>query len=192
MTAEPSTTAVRPDDVRAVLATIPDPEMPPVSLVDLGMVEDVHVDGAAAQVDLVPTFTGCPALELIADDVVRGVRAALPSLVDVRVRWRRDVLWTSARITAEGRDKLRAWGIAPPGSGQAVVPVGRLGARPTWARGRDAGAPVVDGSRRAGAGVTCPLCGSDETVQDSPFGAALCRSSHFCQACRNPFDAVKP
>lgn len=172
------TDADRADAVRAVLATIPDPEMPPVTLAELGMVEGVAVAGCRAEIELVPTFTGCPALELIEDDVVRGVREQVDGIDEVAVRWRRDVLWTSERITVAGREKLRAWGIAPPGSGQTVVAVGRLGERPSWT------SPA--------ARVTCPLCGADETVEESPFGAALCRSSHFCQACRNPFDAIKP
>lgn len=162
-------THVGPDDVRAAIARVPDPEMPAVTVADLGMVTDVRVHaepgGARVEVDLVPTFSGCPATHEIRADVAAAV-AALDGVAGVEVRFVRHVTWTPERISAAGREKLRAFGIAPPGSGQgpALVTLG---------------------------GLTCPLCGARDTVGDSPFGPTPCRSTHYCNACRNPFEAIK-
>ncbi len=157
-------TAVTPEEVRAVLGTVPDPEMPPVTIADLGMVVDVRVSGGQVAIDLVPTFSGCPATGVIRADVSRAV-AALEGVTGVTVRFVHDVVWDPERITPAGREKLRAFGIAPPGSGQLLVQIG---------------------------GVRCPLCGSRNTAADSPFGPTPCRSTHFCRDCRNPFEAIKP
>lgn len=151
-------------DVLAVLDTVPDPELPPVSVGDLGMVVDVRVDGDAVTVDLVPTYSGCPATAVIREEVVKAV-GALPGVGGVEVRFVRDVVWDPERITLRGRDRLRSFGIAPPGSGQVLLQIGH---------------------------VTCPVCGSRDTVADSPFGPTPCRSTHYCRACRNPFEAIKP
>jgi ring-1,2-phenylacetyl-CoA epoxidase subunit PaaD len=167
------TVAATAADVRAVLDAVPDPEMPPVTVGDLGMVVDVRVDGDAVAVDLVPTYSGCPATAVIREEVTRAV-GALPGVGAVDVRFVRDVVWEPERITPRGRERLAAFGIAPPGSGQVLL---QIGPRPG-----SAGPP----------GVTCPLCGSRDTVADSPFGPTPCRSTHFCRACRNPFEAIKP
>ena len=98
-------------DVRAALAEVPDPELPVVSVVDLGMVDRVSVDGGRIEVDLLPTFVGCPALEVI-EAAVRERLEALGLPVDVA--FTRRVPWTSDRITGRGRERLRAAGIAPP------------------------------------------------------------------------------
>jgi ring-1,2-phenylacetyl-CoA epoxidase subunit PaaD len=161
-----------------VLDTVPDPEMPAVSVVELGMVVDVRVAGGRAEVDLVPTFSGCPALALIHADVAAAV-ARLDGARAVAVRFVNDVIWTPERITEAGRRKLREFGIAPPGSGQQPHGLG--------------GTALVRLGRRAPAGQTrCPFCGSTDTVVDSPFGPTPCRSTHYCPGCRNPFEAVKP
>ncbi len=150
--------------VRAVLDTVPDPEMPPVSVGELGMVVDVAVEDGRVAIDLVPTFSGCPATAVIREDVAKAV-GTLPGVTGVDVRWVRDVVWDPERITSAGREKLRTFGIAPPGSGQTLLQIG---------------------------GVSCPLCGSRNTVADSPFGPTPCRSTNFCRDCRNPFEAIKP
>ncbi|MDP9405227.1 MAG: phenylacetate-CoA oxygenase subunit PaaJ [Actinomycetota bacterium] len=162
------------DDVRAVLDTVPDPEMPPVTVAELGMVVAVRVrdDGGRirVEVDLVATFSGCPATAVIRADVSRAV-AAIDGVDDVAVRFVTSVVWTPERITLPGRGKLQAFGIAPPGSGQTLLQIGR---------------------RPASGGVVCPLCGSTDTTADSPFGPTPCRSSSYCNACRNPFEVIKP
>ncbi len=154
--------------VRAVLDTVEDPEMPPVSITELGMLVDVQVDGPTVAVELVPTYSGCPALAVIRDSVEAAVRA-VAGVEAVTVTFTNDVVWTPERITEAGRTKLKAFGIAPPGSGQTLLQIGRRSTA-----------------------VTCPWCGSHDTVADSNFGPTPCRSSSYCNSCRNPFEVVKP
>jgi ring-1,2-phenylacetyl-CoA epoxidase subunit PaaD len=160
--------AVSADDVRAVLDTVPDPEMPPVSISELGMVVDVTVEGTHVDVDLVPTYSGCPAIAIIGEDVTAAL-LAMPGVETANVRFINTVVWEPERISPAGRDKLKSFGIAPPGSGQVLL---QIGSRPQM--------------------VTCPLCGSADTVADSQFGPTPCRSSSYCNACRNPFEVIKP
>ncbi len=152
-------------DVRRAVADVPDPELPPVTVGMLGMIHDVRVEDVAVHVELLPTFAGCPATDMIGEDVQAAVRA-IDGVTDVTVRFRFDPPWTSERITAEGHEALRSFGISPPAGG-----------RPT----------VVALSRR----VPCPYCGSDATEMDSPFGPTPCRSIRFCTRCRQPFEAFK-
>ncbi len=159
-----TSTSVTPDDVRAVLDTVPDPEMPPVSVGELGMVVDVRVDGEHVHVDLVPTFSGCPAIAVIREEVEAAL-LAMDGVTSASVAFTNDVVWEPDRIAESGRAKLAEFGIAPPGSGQTLLGIG---------------------------GVTCPLCGSRDTVVDSPFGPTPCRASNYCNACRNPFEVIKP
>ena len=163
-----ATATVAADDILAVLDTVGDPEMPPVSIAELGMVVDVRVAGGQAEIDLVPTYSGCPATAVIRSDVEAAV-AAVPGVETVSVTFISNVVWEPDRISEAGRAKLKAFGIAPPGSGQTLLQIGR----------------------RTEA-VTCPLCGSRDTVADSPFGPTPCRSSSYCNACRNPFEVLKP
>ncbi|MGH8907188.1 MAG: 1,2-phenylacetyl-CoA epoxidase subunit PaaD [Egibacteraceae bacterium] len=153
-----------PQQVRATLDAVADPEMPAVSIGDLGMVVGVRVDGGRVEVDLVATFSACPATALIGHDVAAAV-GELDGVTEVVVRFVQDVVWEPGRISARGREQLRAFGIAPPGSGQALPRIG---------------------------GVRCPLCGSRDTGSDTPFGPTPCRAVHYCRACRNPFEAIKP
>lgn len=138
--------------------------MPPITIGELGMVISVEVDGNTAQIEVIPTFSGCPATAYIGSDITTAAQA-VDGIDTVDVRWRRDIPWGPERITPAGRDKLRQTGIAPPGSGQTLLSIG---------------------------GVRCPYCGSRNTRADSPFGAAPCRSTHSCRDCKTPFDAIKP
>ncbi len=155
------------DDIWAALAKVPDPEIPPVSVVDLGMVHDVHVDGDTARVRFLPTFAGCPALELIG----QSIREAIEQLgfAHVKVEPVFDPAWTTDRITAGGRRKLKEFGLAPPG---------KLNGR------------FVDISMLQK--VACPYCDSRDTTLESTFGPTLCRAIHYCNACRNSFEQFKP
>ena len=161
--------------VREAIASVHDPEIPPLSIVELGIVQDVRITADALAVDLLPTFAGCPALDAIREDVTAALR---PVAGDrrVEVRFLYSPPWTSDRITPEGREALRAFGLTPP-TGHGPAPGGPV--------------PIRLG-RRVPVRVTCPFCGSDETVLESAFGPTLCRSVHFCSACRNPFEAFKP
>lgn len=171
------TTLTLHDEVRDAVEAVADPELPPVTLGMLGMVHDVAVDeGGQVRVELLPTFSGCPATEMIARDVESAV-AAVAGVGDVTVRFRFDPPWTPDRISSEGHDRLREFGIAPPGG-------------PT-------GAPSPQGRVTLPIAATppdprpCPYCGSDDTVRDSDFGPTPCRDVRFCEACQQPFEAFK-
>jgi ring-1,2-phenylacetyl-CoA epoxidase subunit PaaD len=153
--------------VMAALAEVADPEIPVVSIVDLGMVEAVRLQTDRIQVALLPTFVGCPALEAIRS-AVEGRLAVFGRPVDVRFEYR--VPWTSDRITPDGREKLRASGFAPPSPAEADAPI------------------LV----QLMAPVSCPHCGSRRTVLESAFGPTQCRAIYHCTACRQPFEAFKP
>lgn len=151
------------------LAHVPDPEIPAVSVVDMGMVHDVSVDGASVRVTMLPTFTGCPAIDIIKSDVGTAI-AGVEGVDDVAVHTTFEPAWTSDRITPEGRDKLRAFGLAPPDSTGPVLIT-------------EIGLPKQ---------ATCPFCGSTETVNDNAFGPTPCRALYYCTSCRNPFEQFKP
>jgi ring-1,2-phenylacetyl-CoA epoxidase subunit PaaD len=151
------------------LAEVMDPEIPACSIVDLGMVERLEVTDAAVEVDLLPTFVGCPAKDLIGQDVERAVRAVAGDR-DVTVQFVNRPAWTTDRITEHGKAALREYGIAPH-----------------WDR---PGGPTPISLLMA-SGVSCPYCGSTDTVQESAWGPTPCRAAHYCRECRNPFEGFK-
>jgi len=155
-----------PERVWAALAQVEDPEMPVVSIVDLGMVRAVEVDGGAVRVDVTPTFAGCPAFQAIRDAVATRVRGLGATAVTVR-----RVLspaWSSDDMSDAARAKLRAFGLAPPDPHGGLL------------------LPALE------APVACPRCGSLDTELTSAFGSALCREIYTCRACREPFERLKP
>ena len=158
-------------DVWAALAEVPDPEIPVVSVVDLGLVHTVELDGERLRVELLPTFVGCPALELIRRSVAERLAGMAPV---VEVEMTTAVPWTSDRITADGRRKLRESGFAPPGPAAA------------GAEGRPLFATI--GVRPS---ATCPWCGSADTTLENLFGPTLCRTVLWCNRCRQPFEQFK-
>lgn len=172
-----------PIDVRAAmaaLAEVPDPEIPAVSIVELGMVGDVDVGEAGIRVQLFPTFVGCPALEFIRDAVEARLGAlGRPVQVDVSFA----TPWTSDRISPEGREKLRGSGFAPPPhlrEGRALPVLDAPASLPSSSAGTDPDA------------VACPYCGSSRTTLENLFGPTQCRSIYHCADCRQPFEAFKP
>jgi ring-1,2-phenylacetyl-CoA epoxidase subunit PaaD len=152
------------------LAEVPDPEIPVVSVVDLGLVHTVELDGELLRVELLPTFVGCPALELIRRSVADRL-AGLAPRVEVEMTFA--VPWTSDRITPDGRRKLRQSGFAPPG------PAGAGDARPLFAT-----IPMRPTA-------ACPWCGSADTALENLFGPTLCRTVFWCNHCRQPFEQFK-
>ena len=155
--------------VWAALAEVADPEIPAVSVVDMGMIRDVTIEGGVARVVVLPTFTGCPAIAIIERDVAAATRA-VDGVEDVVVETSFDPPWTDSRITEEGRRKLTEFGLAPPtGKGPVLI--------------TEIGLPVV---------ATCPFCGSRDTRNENPFGPTPCRALYYCEACRNPFEQFKP
>ena len=165
-----------------LLAAVPDPEIPVVSVVDLGIVRAVveSPDGSAVTVTLTPTYSGCPATEVIAADV----RAALEASYDVvDVRTVLSPAWTTDWMTDEGRDRLREFGIAPPSLTNVIISGPQIGHRAP-------DHPVVDHvpeDRPEG----CPRCGSTETEELAAFGSTPCKALWRCRDCREPFDHFK-
>ena len=160
-----TTRALTREAVWEALAEVPDPEIPVLSVVDLGLVHTVELDGERLRVELLPTFVGCPALELIRDSVAERLAGRAPR---VEVEMTFAVPWTSDRITADGRRKLRESGFAPPD-----------GSRPLFA------------TRPVRPSATCPWCGSADTSLENLFGPTLCRTVFWCNRCRQPFEQFK-
>jgi ring-1,2-phenylacetyl-CoA epoxidase subunit PaaD len=149
------------------LAEIPDPELPVVSLVDLGVVRAVDVERGQVRVQLTPTFLGCPALEAMREAMSERI-AALGAEPEIEVVL--DDSWSTDRISPEGREKLRAAGLAPPAPRGAGPP--RL-------------VQLQSGIFR------CPYCGSSRTRLENLFGPTPCRSLRYCESCRQPFEQLK-
>ena len=154
-------------EVWDALAEIPDPEIPIVSLVDLGVVREVTVENGRVHVDFTPTFLGCPALEVMRDAMAERIRS-LGAEPEIRVR--SDDSWSTDRISATGREKLRAAGFAPPAP-------------------RGAAGPTLVELQRGP--FRCPYCGSTETRLENLFGPTPCRSLRYCTSCRQPFEQFK-
>jgi ring-1,2-phenylacetyl-CoA epoxidase subunit PaaD len=149
------------------LAEIPDPEIPVISVVDLGVVRDVRVDSERVHVEFTPTFLGCPALEVMRDAMSARI-AELGAEPEVEVVL--DDSWSTDRITPEGREKLRAAGFAPPTPRGAEPP------------------QLVQLQSN---GFRCPYCGSRDTALENIFGPTPCRSLRYCRNCRQPFEQFK-
>ena len=165
----------RVDAAWRALDDVLDPEVPALSVRDLGIVRDVVDHGDALEVVLTPTYSGCPATEVIEKSVVDALVAA--GLGPVRATTRRAPAWTTDWISDEGRRKLRAYGIAPP-SGAAAVSA--------------AEAPIRLVRREPAATVACPRCGSAHTERLSAFGSTACKALWRCLDCREPFEHFKP
>lgn len=154
------------DKVWGSLVSIADPEIPAISIVDLGIVESVDLRGDEVTVVCLPTFVSCPALDVIRRDV-EGAITRIGLKPDVKFVM--SPAWTTDRITPEGRRKLLDYGLVPPSRsdngkvGLALISPGR-----------------------------CPYCGSGDTILESPFGPTLCRATCYCRSCRNPYERFKP
>ena len=154
-------------DVWEALADVEDPEIPVISVVDLGVVRRIDVDDGRARVEFTPTFLGCPALEVMRDRMAARIRDLG---VEPEIEVVLDDSWSTDRITPSGREKLRQAGFAPPAP-------------------RAAGTPqLVQLQSRI---FRCPYCGSTETRLDNVFGPTPCRSLRYCESCRQPFEQFK-
>lgn len=151
------------EQVRAAVAAVPDPELPVVTIADLGILRDVSLDGDRVVVTVTPTYSGCPALDAIRADVEA---AASTVGADVEVRTVLAPAWTTDWISERGRAALAEYGIAPPG-------------------------PRADGPIPLTLSVRCPQCGSPNTRETSRFSATACQSLWACQSCREPFTHFK-
>ena len=162
-----------------VAARVVDPEVPVLTIADLGVLRTVEVDDDGVRVVITPTYSGCPAVEAIRDDVAAALRSA--GYPDVRVDLVLSPAWTTDWMSEDGRRKLREFGIAPP-SGAARV-VGIDGSTP--------GAPRRRGPVPVAISVPCPRCGSPDTREIARFGSTACKALHECRSCGEPFDHFK-
>ncbi len=155
------------EQVWAALAQIPDPEIPVINVVEMGIVRGVAIEGNKATVTMTPTFSGCPALHLIREQLEQTTRSLGFDSVEVKT-----VLsppWTTDWITPEARERLRQYGIAPPQPTRLQSTLIQLEASPT----------------------RCPRCGSLNTSVKNTFGPTLCKAIHVCNDCKEPFESFK-
>ena len=157
------TQAISEDTIIEALREVYDPEIPNLSIVDLGIYRGATIGSEGITVEITPTFIGCPALEMMQEGIVERLAAVLPG-VPVTVRVSLDRPWTSDQISEEGRRRLQQSGFAPPPKGNLI---------------------------RLEAVVACPYCGSRKTRLENPFGPTLCRAIYYCAGCRQPFEQFK-
>jgi ring-1,2-phenylacetyl-CoA epoxidase subunit PaaD len=168
-----SSAAATRESILEILAEVKDPELPMIDVVELGIVRDVTFDVGHLTIDITPTYSGCPAMQVIEKEIVSTLAAH--GFDDARIRTVYSPAWTTDWMTAEAREKLREHGIAPPHlveiSGGGIAELVSL--------------------RRAKPTTACPFCGSANTVEKSEFGSTACKSIHFCNSCHQPFDHFK-
>lgn len=148
------------------LEQVRDPEIPSVSIIEMGMVQEVEVKAGRVRVSLVPTFSGCPALNLIKTEVASILRSM--GFENVEVQMDPTIAWSSDRILASASEKMKQLGLAPP--------------------------PKHAGhfERLIDTPVPCPYCGSEDTIEKNDFGPTLCRAIYYCNHCQQPFERFKP
>ncbi|MFE9937548.1 1,2-phenylacetyl-CoA epoxidase subunit PaaD [Streptomyces hirsutus] len=183
----PAATTPLEAELLELAGSVPDPELPVLTLRELGVVRAVHTHGAdAVEVELTPTYTGCPAVEAMSADIERVLREH--GVREVTVRRVLAPAWSTDDITDEGRRKLREFGIAPPrvrpASGAVAVDLGPTRTRTRGPRAHGAGEPVPEPVR-------CPHCGSADTELLSRFSSTACKALRRCLDCREPFDHFK-
>jgi len=169
-----TTTPTKLDEQRVwdELARIPDPEIPAISVVDLGVIGSVTVEPDRVRVELLPTFVGCPAIGVMQEQITARIgELGLAPSVEVVVTMHPP--WTSDRITPHGRERLRLSGFAPPAPLPAGPALGMLDELAVL--------PIAE----------CPYCGSRNTTMENPFGPTLCRAIYHCADCRQPFEQFK-
>ncbi|WP_103224088.1 1,2-phenylacetyl-CoA epoxidase subunit PaaD [Roseibium marinum] len=167
---------VSTDTVWQWLSEVPDPEIPVLSLTDLGVIRDVRWDEGTLVVTVTPTYTGCPATAVINLDIETKLRSC--GIADLRLEQKLSPAWTTNWLSVEGREKLREYGIAPPAE----------------TRGQEDGETQARVARLAGLKnlvVACPRCGSRNTEKISQFGSTPCKAAYRCRACLEPFDYFK-
>lgn len=150
-----------------VLAQVPDPEVPVLSVTELGIVREVRAAGGALTVVVTPTYSGCPATEAIEVAIRAALREA--GADSIRIETRLAPAWTTDWLAPEAAEKLRAWGIAPPSVPAGAQPIRFVPPAPP-----------------------CPRCGARQTERLSEFGATACKALYRCRACREPFEYFKP
>lgn len=154
-------------EIREILKEVKDPEIPTISIVDLGIVTGIDLNGKDVHITLTPTFAGCPALRMM-EDMVKNRLEQVESIEGVSVETSFETTWTTDLISEEGRKAIQEHGLAPPKRNCAKISM-----------------EVLEDT-------ACPYCGSKDTSLKSPFGPTLCRSLHYCNQCRQAFEGFKP
>jgi ring-1,2-phenylacetyl-CoA epoxidase subunit PaaD len=174
------------EKVLQILASVLDPEIPVVSVVDMGIIRDVRwqESDSSLHVDITPTYSGCPAMQVIEEDVSKALRHAGYQRVVVNRVF--SPAWTTDWMSEEGKKRLKKYGIAPP---QCVAaPTHQVSDEPVTIGARKS-SPTSIGREEV---IPCPFCDSQETELRSQFGATACKAFYFCNACRQPFEYFKP
>lgn len=172
------------------LSEIPDPEIPAISITDLGIVRGVRVDGKVCHITITPTYSGCPAMQVIADAITEALR--VKGVQQVVLHTQLTPAWTTDWMTDTGKEKLRNYGIAPPA--EQVIDISRLRA---GAATVVTAVPVAAAVSRRGMhaapkpAIACPHCDSTHTEVTSQFGSTPCKALYKCLDCREPFDYFK-
>ena len=159
------------DEIRRWLDAVPDPEIPVISVTDLGIVRAVAWEEGELVVTITPTYSGCPAMAVISEDI--RLMLVAHGIGNVRIQTRLSPAWTTDWLSAKGRANLRQFGIAPPGK-------------------KTIGITEIGRTKRAEPVVACPHCGSVSTRLTSQFGSTPCKALYRCAACLEPFDYFKP
>jgi ring-1,2-phenylacetyl-CoA epoxidase subunit PaaD len=152
--------------ILSTLQDVKDPEIPVVSIIEMGLIAAIQIQGEEVRVKLTPTFAGCPAVAVMQADAEERIRALGAKRVSVEITF--DPPWNSNRISPEGRRKLKEFGLAPPRLHAGTVDLIQLEF------------------------VNCPYCGSADTSLESAFGSTLCRAIHYCHNCQQSFEQFKP
>lgn len=148
------------------LEEVKDPEIPVLSLVDLGVISSVNIEPYGVRIILTPTFVGCPALDIMKSEVTDMLKSKGVETVEIEVSYK--IPWSSDRITEKGKAALKKFGLAPPPSGSLFTDLDLL------------------------EHVSCPRCNGKNTELRNPFGPTLCRSIHYCNSCKEAFEQFKP
>jgi len=154
------------DQILTWLEEVKDPEIPVISLVDLGVITKVDISEDKVLVDMTPTFVGCPAMDYMKQDVIDVLHKHGIEDVEVNINFKES--WNSNKITDKGRKALKDFGLAPPPKHNLQVDIDIL------------------------EHIECPNCGSDNTILKTPFGPTACRSIHHCEHCHETFEQFKP
>jgi ring-1,2-phenylacetyl-CoA epoxidase subunit PaaD len=157
------------DRIRAIAAAVCDPEIPVLTIEDLGILRDVRMENNKVIIEITPTFTGCPAMKAIEEDISDALHAQ--GIVDFAVKLVLSPAWTTDWMSASGKQKLKEYGIAPPSQSTETHLASLMG-----------------GKRKP---VQCPFCNSVQTRLTSPFGSTACKALHYCDDCRQPFEEFK-
>jgi ring-1,2-phenylacetyl-CoA epoxidase subunit PaaD len=151
-----------------ILSEVHDPEIPALNVVEMGIVRDVEFSGEAVHVEITPTYSGCPAMKIIEDDIIEAFRTN--GYTNIFVNTVYSPAWTTNWLSDSTKEKLKAYGIAPPGKSTNEVIILL---------------PTIKET------VACPFCDSNETELRSEFGSTACKSIHYCNNCKQPFDHLK-